>query len=290
MPVFVTTQETTLLSFLRETLSDWKQSTIRDRLRQGCVLVNGKVQQSGGWRLFPGDRVELAPPGKSEKAPLPVLYLDDYLVAVDKPAGLLSVATEREKAVTAWRIMSTWLAEKTGLDRLEEETKLHAAHRLDRDTSGILLFARGREIREKVIDLWSTAEKTYLAITDGVPAEESGVIDQPLYEDKGLFVRIMRHPEARRAVTHYKVVDRIGGRAMIEVKLETGRKHQIRVHLASIGCPVVGDLRYGVAKDVRLGLHAWKLHLVHPVDLKILAIESPLPPVFMALFNKRRTR
>ena len=294
MPRFTVESPDRLLAFLRRANPDWKTGTLKSSLRDGRVLVNGKIETSGGRPLAAGDEVELT--GGSRRhddgpapglvtPPLPLLYFDPLLLAVDKPSGLLSVADAREKNRTAVRLMREWLASSDP----EAAAELHAAHRLDRDASGVLLFARSLEVRSRLTRAWRGFRKIYLAVVDGRPDSDEGTIDVPLYEDRGLFVRVGGPGRGEPAETHYKTLETGKGRSLLEVEIVTGRKHQIRVHLASIGCPVAGDLRYGVSKAPRLALHAKRLTLSHPSDGRLLDIESAVPALFRGLLLAKPT-
>ncbi|MDR1535248.1 MAG: RluA family pseudouridine synthase [Planctomycetota bacterium] len=284
-PRFTAEAETDLRSLLRLRLPDWRRSTLRRRLALGLVLLNGEAVFRDDVRLAPGSEVRILPrpeegagfflPGPG-RPPLAVLYADSALLAVDKPAGLLSVASDREKRLTAIRLLREWLA---GPGR-EDDRTLHSAHRLDRDASGVLLFARGLEIRRRLAAAWPGFEKIYLAVVDGVPPRPEGDIDLPLRQDRGLFVRPATGGDGKPSRTRYRLRERRGGRSLLEIRLDTGRKHQIRAHLAHIGCPVAGDRRYGGSRAPRLLLHAAELRLIHPLDGRELAIRSELPGVF----------
>ena len=182
---------------------------------------------------------------------------DEHLIAVDKPAGLLSVSTERQRERTALALM------RDALSRPGRQARLWPVHRLDRETSGVLLFARSREVCEEVRASWSGAKKTYLAVVEGHPKPAQGAIDQPLWEDRALNVRVGTRQESKEARTRYRTLESARGRALLEVELDTGRRHQIRVHLAWLGHPLLGDERYGRGGP-RLGLHALRLELPHP--------------------------
>ncbi len=285
MPRCTVEEASGILEQLKKHFPDWKTSTLKQRLKNGLVLLNGKPVNSGAEPASVGDVLEIlaAPPRPQAflptslgAPPIPLLYADDSLLAVDKPSGLLSVASEREKQLTAVRLMREWLADLTE----PEARELHAAHRLDREASGVLLFARSLELKRRLAAAWSKFEKTYLVVVDGVPSQKDGTINVPLWEDKGLFVRVSQDGGGERAITHYRVLRERGGRSLLEVKLETGRKHQIRVHLAHLGCPVVGDLRYGVSKAPRLALHAHKLRLFHPETAREINLIAPIPKEF----------
>lgn len=292
MPRFTVEHSGGMLDALKNHFPDWKVTTLKQRLKNGLVLRNGAPVVSGAEVVEAGDVIQIlaAPPRPAAylpaglgEPPMDVLYADDCLLAVDKPSGLLSVATEREKNLTAIRVMRDWFM---GFER-DERRELHAAHRLDREASGVLLFTRSLALKRQLAASWSRFDKTYLAVVDGTPAAEEGSVDAPLWEDKGLFVRVSESGAGEHALTHYRVLKKSRGRSLLEVRLETGRKHQIRVHLAHLGCPIVGDLRYGRSKAPRLALHAHKLRLLHPIDGRSVEIVAAIPAQFKKMLAGR---
>ncbi|MFC1695277.1 RluA family pseudouridine synthase [Pseudomonadota bacterium] len=276
------TESTTLIPFLIKQLQGWSRSTIKQRLKNGCVRVNGEPVTRHDHDLLAGDQVvvEASARGASGARPqLGILYRDRDLIAINKPAGLLSVASPKSKEPHALGIL------RDQLSRRSKSIRLWPVHRIDRDTSGVLLFATSREVREAVMTEWKAAEKIYLAIVEGCPKPAAGTIDQPLRLDPEIYqMHVGPHPDARRAVTHYTTERSLGQRTLLRVELETGRQHQIRAHLAWLGHPVVGDQRYGTAGP-RMGLHALRLSITKPGTNKSLEIESPVPPDFLALFR-----
>ena len=271
-----------LLEFLQAQLKGWSRNTIKQRLQTGCVRVNGAPVSPRARALAAGDRVEVsALPAAGARAParLDILHADRDLVAIDKPAGLLSVGTARETRRHALALLRNQLA------RRSPDVRLWPVHRIDRDTSGVLLFATSHEMREAVMDGWGEAEKTYLAVVEGRPEPPRGTIDQPLRMDEEEYrAHVGEHPAARPATTHYETERTAGGRSLLRVRLETGRQHQIRAHLAWLGCPVVGDPRYG-AGGGRMGLHALRLKIVHPATGRKMVFEAPVPDDFRALME-----
>ena len=271
-----------LLAFLRAHLQGWSPKTVKQRLRTGCVRVNGAPVARHDHALAAGDVVEIAAPAAPRGGPsarLDVLYADRDLIAIAKPAGLLAVGAAGETRQHALALL------RNQLSRRGAEVRLWPVHRIDRDTSGVLLFATSREMREAVMARWDEAEKTYWAIVDGVPAPPRGTIDQPLrLDDEEYRVHVGAHPAAKPAVTHYETERTAGGRSLVQVHLETGRQHQICAHLAWLGCPVVGDPRYGTA-GARLGLHALRLTIVHPGTGQPLTFAAPVPADFWALLS-----
>ena len=279
---FTVKENTTLLPFLTIQLQGWSRSTIKQRLKNGCVRVNGEQVTRHDHKLLAGDQVNVeasASGVSSVRAQLDILYKDPDLIAINKPAGLLSVASPNSKEPHALGIL------RDQLSRRSKSIKLWPVHRIDRDTSGVLLFATSREMREAVMKGWKTAEKTYLAIVQGCPKPAEGTIDQPLRPDPVIYqMHVGPHPDARRAVTHFATERSVGQRTLLRVELETGRQHQIRAHLAWLGHPVVGDQRYGTTGK-RMGLHALRLSITKPGMNKPLVFETPAPADFLALLH-----
>lgn len=274
----------TLLPFLFEELQGWSRSTVKQRLKSGCVHVNGEPITHHSFELLPNDQVnvEAAPRGPSNARPqIDILYEDHDLVAINKPAGLLSVGSGEDSELHALGIL------RAQLGRSNHSIKLWPVNRIDRATSGVMLFALSKEVREAVMDNWDEAEKTYLAIVEGRPEPEQATIDQPLRLDSTIYqMHVGEHPDAKHAVTHFTTERSVGRRTLLRVKLETGRQHQIRAHLAWLGHPVVGDQRYGKAGE-QMGLHALQLCVVKPGTEQLLTFETPAPAEFWALLESR---
>jgi 23S rRNA pseudouridine1911/1915/1917 synthase len=273
-----TTSKAPLLAWLLVALAPMNRTRVKQLLGSGRVLVNGVSITRHDHQLQPGDRVSVAreiPKHRNEiRGGVRILYQDEAVIVIDKPPGLLTVATEKEKLATAFVRLSTQLAER-GLGRP------FVVHRLDRETSGLLMFARTPEVRDRLQENWDAVEKKYLTVVEGEPRPHAGSIEGYLMEGRDLRVRAGNRPggNAKRAVTHYRTVTVHGSHALVEVALETGRKHQIRVHLAELGCPVAGDTLYGARTNPagRLCLHAWKLSLQPALLGKELSVEAPLP-------------
>lgn len=275
-------EPTSLLVFLNTRLPEWARSKIKQRLQTGCVSVNGSSTTQHSFALNVGDLVEVGAANKvvnSSTSQLEILYSDRDLIAINKPAGLLSVATAKETQQHALALL------RKQLTRRSQEVKLWPVHRIDRDTSGVLLFATSREIREAVMLKWDAAEKNYLAIVVGCPNPAEGTIDQPLRLDEVEYrMHVGEHPDAKPAITHFKTQRTANQRALLQVQLNTGRQHQIRAHMAWLGHPVVGDPRYGTA-GARMGLHALRLKIINPKTGKELIFETPAPADFLALMT-----
>ena len=269
-----------LLPYLVSNLVGWRRNTIKDRMRMGCVEVNERPVHRHDHQLQPGDRIEVRSRaegiGPRQLATgLTPIYIDDDLVVIDKPAGLLSVATDHEQTRTALSVI------RQSLSRPGRPASLWPVHRLDRETSGVLLFARSKEICDSIQSRWTQTEKVYLAVVEGHPDPASGRVDEPLWEDRNLFVRVGRHEKSKDARTRFTTLRTGRDHSLLEVRLETGRKHQIRAHLAWLGHAIVGDERYGLAGP-RLALHALRLTVPHPHRGSMSVFEAPPPKSFSA--------
>jgi len=215
---------------------------------------------------------------------LPILFEDNDIIVIDKPAGLLTIATAKEKSQTAYFLLTDYV--RNGLVR--SRARVFIVHRLDRETSGVLLFAKTYESKMKLQEGWPTTEKHYLAIVHGRPAKKADTITSYLAENKAHRVYSTGNSRTGRlASTAYRVLKEAKGMTLLDVHLLTGRKNQIRVHLADIGHPVVGDKKYGDAKGphARLALHARSILFVHPVNGQRMTLVAPTPLLFSKIMG-----
>ncbi|HTM10213.1 MAG TPA: RluA family pseudouridine synthase [Verrucomicrobiae bacterium] len=222
------------------------------------------------------------PGGKLLPRGLSILYEDRDILVVDKPAGLLTIATDREKTRTAYYILTDYV--RKGYSK--SPNRIFIVHRLDRETSGILVFAKSIEAKLSLQNQWKTTEKRYLAVVHGACDREAGTITTLLAENKAHFVYSTSDSRiGKLSQTAYKVLKRAMGFSLLEVRLLTGRKHQIRVHLAGIGHAVVGDPKYGKedGSHARMALHALSLSFQHPFSGKQVAFEAKVPAYFTRL-------
>ncbi|HVP58895.1 MAG TPA: RluA family pseudouridine synthase [bacterium] len=218
---------------------------------------------------------------------LAILYEDADILVVDKPAGLLTIATTRDKTRTAYFMLTDYVRKGNA----KSPKRLFIVHRLDRDTSGVLVFAKTPEAKLRLQDNWKETEKKYLAVVHGRVAKRSETITTCLAENRAHVVYSTRNAaEGSLSHTAYRVLRETKDFSLLEVDLLTGRKHQIRVHLAGIGHPVVGDTKYGRANDSlgRLALHARLLSLLHPRSGKRLTFEARVPAFFNQLVGPPR--
>ena len=272
-----------LLDALAEIFPDSSKTTLRQMLQSGRIRVNAEVEKNAKLELDPGDVIEIGE--KSSRVTLPpelsLLHEDDDIIVVIKANGLLTVATERERENTAQAYLNVYLKEK-------REERIHVVHRLDRETSGVLLFAKNFETRQRLKDRFAEhdIDRVYVAIIEGSMDAPEGTIRSHLLEMNDLrMASVDAHPDAKLAVTHYRTIESNGQYSMLEVTLETGRKNQIRAHLTEAGHPVVGDQLYGSSINPmgRLGLHAKLLGFAHPTTGERMTFTAPVPRVFRAL-------
>ena len=274
----------TLLDTLSTMFPDSSKTTLRQMLQSGRVRVNGEIEKNARRELESGDAVDITqksvhialPPG------LAILHEDEDVIVVLKSHGLLTVATERETETTAHAYLNAYLKQKG-------EDRIHVVHRLDRETSGVLVFAKNFETREALKEQFAahTTSRVYVAIIEGAMKPVEGTIRSHLRERRDLRMESVKaHPEAKLAVTHYRTIETKRGYSMLEIRLETGRKNQIRTHLSEAGHPVIGDRLYGSTVNPigRLALHAKLLGFEHPRSGKRLEFTAPVPAAFKKLF------
>jgi 23S rRNA pseudouridine1911/1915/1917 synthase len=267
--------EGTLLDVVIRMLDTATRTTARKLIKNGRVEVDGEVRTRPAYPVLPGQTVEISPRGR-KRPPFTILLEDDHLVAVDKPAGLLSIATDKEHHRTLYRMVSDYVKEAGG-----GKGRIFIVHRLDRDVSGVMVFAKDEPTKRRLQKSWAGAEKIYRAVVEGRPPAAGGTVRNWLRENRAYRVHVCDRDAggAREAVTHYRVIRDAAPHCTVEVRIETGRKHQIRVHMAGLGCPVVGDDTYGTGMPGGdMALHAHVLTFDHPSTGRRTTITSRLPP------------
>lgn len=273
----------TLLDCLSKALAGAKKKKIRQYLKFKSVSVNGRIITRSDHSVVHGDQISIqTKPVAAEQTPhrqrINVVCEDDDLILIEKPAGLLTISTEKVKTKTAFYEVNEYL-KTTHPGRRE---RIYLVHRLDRETSGLLLFAKNEAAQKELQSHWEEVEKKYLAVVEGIPRKKADTVTSYLRENKFLKVYSTKKSDASKlAVTRYRVLQEGRNHSLVEILLETGRKNQIRVHLADIGHPVIGDEKYGAKTDPagRMGLHAYSLSFHHPVTRKWMVYTSKLPPV-----------
>jgi 23S rRNA pseudouridine1911/1915/1917 synthase len=276
---------------LVQQLCGFSRSQVLGLFDHGCVSRNGTIITHAGERLAAGDRIELRYDAKQRYHPMPkarkdlgfaIVFEDKHLIVVDKPAELLTVPTRREETNTLQHKTDAYVR------HVSKASGAFAVHRLDRGVSGLLVFGKTQEIVRQLKDQFAASkpEREYVAIVAGRLKQKQGTFETLLATDKNL-TRFSTDDESigQLAITHFRVVAHLDGATLVQVRLETGRRNQIRVHFAEAGHPVLGDPRYEpeIAQHPRwphkrLALHARLLGFDHPITGQPLRLESPLPP------------
>lgn len=288
------TEATSMMDFLRESFPDKSRTTIKSLLAHQQVTLSGRVIKQFDHILKPGDVVAVHwEKGKTtlESPLLSIVFEDKHLLVVEKAAGLLSISTQKEQKKTAYSMLSEYVKKQ------HPGNKIFVVHRLDRETSGLMLFAKSEEVQYLMQNNWRYAvnQRRYVAVVEGKletgDGSGKGTIKSYLWESKALIVYASPNPEdGDLAVTHYTVLDASNDYSLVELELETGRKNQIRVQMNSIGYPLVGDLKYGghASNLKRLALHAHVLSFTHPITGHPYAFETPIPESFRKLVKTIR--
>lgn len=265
------------LEALRQIYPDSSRRTLQTWLKNGRFWVDGQKLTREDIPLNPGQKLVTRDNFKPPKAPgLRIIYEERHFIVIDKPEGLLSVPLDE----------GYYKRHALGLLRESYDTdQIFAVHRIDRETSGVLLFARGKEAEQKFKDMFEAHDlkREYYAIVEGRMKEQSGTWHSKLLELPSM--RVIESPEGRDAITHFSVMRRSPKYSYLKLTLETGRKHQIRVHCQMAGHPILGDDRYGAVDNPikRMCLHALSLEFKHPFTGQLLSFNAPIPGIFKKL-------
>lgn len=286
-----------LLEFLLRKCNT-SRNNVKSLLVRRQVLVNGSVVTQYNFMLAKDDEVKLArrpvqevgqvsqPKDRKTVAPrmrftVKPVYEDGDFVAIDKPVGLLSVESDKQTEC-AYGYMLKYLQSK------DKNSRPFILHRIDKETSGVLVFAKNIKLHSMLKLRWNEQVQTreYYAVVEGVLTEKSGTLVDYLKENANNLVYVTGDPTGQKAITHYEVVAENAQYSLLRVKIDTGRKNQIRVQMKAHGYPVVGDEKYGATKNPigRLGLHASKIEFIHPVSKELITITAPVPAAFRELF------
>lgn len=278
----VVNKDSELLEYLYEHL-DMPKKRVKQYLVHGAVYVNEDRVTQYNYPLIAGMRITIDTNSKNSRSlPFSIIFEDDHLIVVNKPSGLLTIATEKEKERTLYHIVRDYVASKNPHGRI------FIVHRLDRDTSGIVLFAKDEKTKNQLQENWNdyVSLREYTAIVCGHPKEESGQIVQYLKETKTNLVYVSPREDGKKAITNYSVLKTSDKYSMLKVTIETGRRNQIRVAFASKKMPILGDKKYGEKSKVnRLYLHANRLKLYYPVIKKEILFETSIPTEFKKMMQ-----
>ena len=275
-PEFSVGAEDTLLAFLLKCFHNKSRNYAKGVLKRGQVSIDGKVCTDYARKLRVGQTVKISMDKAVPKdMKIPVLYEDDELIVINKPAGMLAISTDKEKENTAYHIVTDYIKAKAKHERV------FIVHRLDRETSGIMLFAKNEKMKRALQDNWDdlAIRRGYSALVEGVVLKKDGRISSWLKQTKTLLTYSSQQKgDGKLAITDFHTVVTSADYSLLDISLQTGRKNQIRVHLSDMGHPIAGDKKYGAKTDPigRLGLHASELIIKHPFSGEQLRFESKL--------------
>jgi len=279
----IVNKESKLLEYLYENL-DMPKKRVKQYLTHGSIYVNNSKVTQFDYKLLPGMNIIIDTDNKNKKElPFDVIFEDDHIIVVNKPSGLLTIATEKEKEKTLFHIVREYLVSK------DKYAKVFIVHRLDKDTSGIVVLAKDEKTKNKLQENWSefVTLREYVAVVHGKLKTKEDRIIQRLKENKTNLVYVSKDDDAKEAITNYKVIKETDNYSMVSINIETGRKNQIRVAFATLRNPIVGDKKYGEKDNAnRLYLHANRLKMYYPEIKKDILFEIPTPNEFKKIMNK----
>ena len=283
---FKVDKDSELMKFLMEKMPENSRNSIKSLLTQRKIMVDDKIVSQYNAPLKAGQLVTInkTKVAKHNLNGVTILFEDNDILVVEKERGILSIATKNEREKTAYNILKNYLKEKNPKD------KIFVVHRLDRDTSGVMIFAKSEKAQDILQTTWndSVKERTYVALVEGNVKKDKDTIISYLAENKAFITYSTdNEEEGKKAISHYKVLKRNKNYSLLEVNIETGRKNQIRVHMQDIWHSVVGYKKYGSTKNHinRLGLHAHTIVFTHPITKEVLSFTSKIPEAFLSIFN-----
>ena len=285
--VWTAAEESTLMQCLEAKLTDHKRTAIKALMKYNQVALNSMPVSQFDQPVHAGDTlsVNFTRPFVVFSHPrIKLVYEDNDIIVINKGSGILSVSTDNVKDGTAYSILRDYLKKK------DPRLMLFVVHRLDRDTSGLMMFAKNVEAKEAMQHNWNNMVlgRRYVAVVEGKVEQGEGVVKSYLAETSQFEVYSTQNPdEGQLAITRFKRLQCNNGYSLMELSLDTGRKNQIRVHMKDLGHPIVGDRKYGAKASPihRLGLHARTLHFAHPVTKKEMLFETPIPSRFLSLLK-----
>lgn len=279
MEKYIVKENEILIEFLKKMFSNLSKNSVKSLLHNEKVFVNGNMTTKYNYELNAGDVVEIR---EKVAKNIDIIYEDKDIIVINKPSGLLTVATEKEKNKTAYHLVMEYLKKKN------KNNRIFIIHRLDKDTSGIIMFAKNERAKHLYQDNWNdiVKKRCYYAVIDGKMENKEGTIKSYLKEN-GNMVYSVKDRSGKLAITEYKVLKERKNISLLDINLKTGRKNQIRVHMKENKTPILGDLKYGEKSKLinRLALHAYKLELINPVTKKLLTFEINMPNEFKTLFK-----
>lgn len=278
-------EECELFSFLQKRLPKLSRNNVKNLLSNHQVSVDGAPISQYNFMLSKDDIVIVSKNRitKYKRSNLPIIYEDDEFIVINKPSSLLSVASDKEKGKTAYRMVTDYLQQQ------DKHSRVYITHRLDEDTSGVLLFSKNAGIRDAMQKSWQdiVSKRGYYAIVEGkMPLKEDTLKNYLMENTMNMMYVTTNKKEGKLCITHYKVVKEKSDYSLLDVGIDTGRKNQIRVQLGNIGHFVIGDDKYGEPSNPlkRLGLHAYSLEFTHPISHKKYSFVAEMPKEFKSMF------
>ncbi len=279
-------RESELLTYLIEELK-FSRNNAKGLLSHHLIAIDGAPVSQFNFMIYPGDSLIISknPIKKKEREKLPIIYEDDYIIALNKPFGLLSVASDKEKAITAYRLVMDYVQDK------DRKNRIFVVHRLDKETSGVLIFAKSDELKEAFQNSWNdlVSKRGYYAIVEGNLTKKEDTITNYLKMNSLnlMYIASSKDPKAQKCITKYNVLKENKKYSLLDVNIFTGRKNQIRVTLGSLGHFVLGDDKYGEPANPinRLCLHAYELDIKNPLTGKVYKLKAPIPDDFNLLMK-----
>ena len=285
---FNVTTKSTLLPFLLTCFNNKSRSHVKGLLTRGQILIDGERCTDYARPLLPGQEITVLhrAPVLSEKLDIPIIYEDDDMIVIDKPAGMLSISTDKERANTAYYIVNDYMKSRS------KSGRIFIVHRLDRETSGVMLLAKNERTKYALQERWEelALRRGYAAVVEGEVSPSEGTITSWLKQTKTLLMYSSQEKgQGKLAITKYRTLQSTARHSLLDISLETGRKNQIRVHMKDMEHPIVGDKKYGALTNPigRLCLHASVLAIKHPSTGEELRFESIVPSAFMKVMSGR---
>lgn len=268
------TKDDELLNYLFQQELHYSRSKLKSLLKHECISIDHEVTTQFNDPVSVGQVIRIVEHNKSLDTSLKVIYEDADILVIDKPYGLLTIATNKDEDMTAYRLASAYVKTQN------QKNKIFVVHRLDKDTSGVLLFAKSERAKKAYQADWNklVSDRTYVAVVEGTMTKESGTVESFLQENKT--THMYSTHTGLHAITHFKVIKASTDNSILKVNIDTGRKNQIRVHLADLKHPIIGDKKYGATTNPikRLGLHAYRITLTNPINKKEMSFVAALPP------------
>lgn len=268
-----------IFNYLRDKLTYKSKNNIKSLLKNKCIYVNGVIVDKYDYRVMIGDVIEF---NKKDSFDLKIIYEDDNIIVIDKPSGILTISNNNEKVNTLYRRVSDYLK--------RDNKKVFVVHRLDVDTSGVILFAKSERVKKMYQDNWNSLAKKreYTALVEGI-CDDKGHIESYLKQTRTLLVYSSKNSDGLFSVTDYEKICDNGKYSMLRILISTGRRNQIRCHMHDINHPILGDKRYKAKVNPinRLCLHANRLEIVNPITNEIMVFNSDIPKEFYKVMKNK---